>query len=284
MIQFADKTMVQDLKLIWKECFHDPDEYINFFFESYYGEQTTLVYCIEERPISMLTLMPANLHTSDGVREIAYIYAVATLPSYQGKGYSSKLLEYANEITNGETFLQPATTELEQFYLKNGYQKSLYRFIAKRSDMIGSDSELQVATVSDENTVYQIRELHKNDSELYTRKRDEFFEREGYIAWQENVIAFAIAENEFTGGKTLLINDEYLLMYRAYEGILYIREYTMPEDMLLEFIRSIPESKHCKEWRVYLNRYEENKCSKKQVIMSTFPISTQDGYFNLAFE
>lgn len=281
MIQFADKTMIEDLKLIWKECFHDPDEYINFFFENYFGVMTTLVYCIDQKPVSMLTLMPANLHTLDSVTKVNYIYAVATLPICQGKGYSSKLLEYVNVIMNESTFLQPATNQLQQFYQRNGYQVSINRFIMNFSDITIHQSELEAATL---NPNYDVRELHQEDSKIYSSIRNSFFEQAGYIAWEDNVIAYAIRENEFTGGKTLLINNEYILMYRAYDGVLYIREYTMPDDMLLDFVNRIPEFRHCAHCKVYLNKQSISKHTQKEVIMSTFPIVAQDGYFNLAFE
>ena len=156
MIQFADRTMLQHLKLIWKECFHDPDEYIDFFFKSYFNTRTTLVYCINKIPVSMLTLMPANLYSSESITKIYYIYAVATLPSCQGKGYSSKLLQYANEITNTATFLQPANKDLERFYQRNGYQISVNRRITNITDIDVTIGEVSAVELTDNKSCYQI--------------------------------------------------------------------------------------------------------------------------------
>lgn len=289
MIQFADNTMVEQLKKIWKECFHDEDSYVDFFFGEYFHDESTLVYLIDKKPVSMLTLMPAKLHEKNGVRKVYYVYAVATLPEAQGKGYSSKLLNYANEITKNSTFLQPATKELENFYERNGYSSTIIRKMIriKREQLALEEKtqmELKAATITTESKRFAIKELRSEDSSLYKKIRDGRLSATNYIEWEEYELDYAIKENAFTGGKTLLIDDSYIVMVREYEDVLYIREHTMPSNLIMELVRQLLTDSNLQECSVHLVRTDNLQANETQTIMSRFPVERGKGYFNLAFE
>lgn len=295
MIQFADKTMVKQLKRIWKECFHDEDSYIDFFFREYFSDESTLVYLIDGKPVSMLTLMPAKLHEKEELRNIYYIYAVATLPEARGKGYSSMLLDYANEITSNATFLQPATKELEQFYERNGYSSTINRkmiHVEKEQLEIDtkSQTELTVATISSKRKRFAIKELSERDSGLYKKIRDRRLSSEYYVEWEEPELTYAIKENAFTGGKTLLVDETYVVMVREYEEVLYIREHTMPSDLIMDLAKQLLADSKAKECSIHLIREENLQATElqrtqiTQTIMSRFPVERGKGYFSLAFE
>lgn len=288
MIQFADFTMIEQLKKIWKECFHDEDSYIDFFFREFFNEKTTLVYLLDGTPVSMLTLMPAKLHEKSGIRNVYYIYAVATLPEAQGKGYSSKLLNYANEVTKNSTFLQPATKELENFYERNGYSEVIIRRTSTLSQeqlrLEENETKLKVATILADKREFSIKELSEKDSQLYKKIRDKHLSDNGYIEWEEPVLAYAMKENAFTGGKTLLIDDMYVLMIREYEGVLHIREHTMPSDMIIKLARQLLVDYDVQECSIHLNLSDNLHVDKTQTIMSRFKVEQGKGYFSLAFE
>lgn len=298
MIQFADKTMVKQLKKIWKECFHDEDSYIDFFFREYFSDESTLVYLIDGKPVSMLTLMPARLHEKEELRNVYYIYAVATSPEARGKGYSSMLLDYANEITSNATFLQPATKELEQFYERNGYSSTIIRkMIHIEKEQLGLDvksqTELKVATLSSKRPRFAIKELSDRDCDLYKKVRDRRLSGNYYVEWETQVLAYAIKENAFTGGKTLLVDDTYVVMIREYEDVLYIREHTMPSDMIVELARQLLKDSKAKECSIHLIQTDNLQAVElqrikttqtTQIIMSRFPVERGKGYFSLAFE
>lgn len=295
MIKFADKTMIKQLKKIWMECFHDEDSYIDFFFQEYFNDKSTLVYLMDGKPVSMLTLMPAKLHEKKNLRNIYYIYAVATLPEARGKGYSSRLLDYANEITHNATFLQPATKELENFYERNGYYTTIIRnMILVNKEQLAIDSkpqaELKAATVLPKRLRFAIKELSERDSGLYKKIRDQRLSEEYYVEWEESELAYAIKENAFTGGKTLLVNEEYVVMVREFEEVLYIREHTMPSDMIMDFAKELLKDNNAKKCSIHMIRTDNVQITEllgiqtKQPIMSSFPVERGKGYFSLAFE
>lgn len=288
MIRFADYTMIEQLKKIWKECFHDEDYYINFFFNEYFNEKTTLVYLCDGKPVSMLTLMPAKLHEKTGERNVYYVYAVATLPEARGKGYSSKLLNYINEITEDSTFLQPATKDLENFYERNGYSEAIVRKISNLTSeqlkLEEKQMKLKVATISSKQREFKIRELSERESTLYKKIRDKNLSDVGYIEWDESVLAYAMKENDYTGGKTLLVDDSYVVMVREYEGVLHIREHTMPSNMIIELTRQLLEKSDVVKCSIHLNQSDDLHVDVTQTIMSRFPVEKGKGYFSLAFE
>ncbi|WP_167958883.1 GNAT family N-acetyltransferase [Anaerosporobacter faecicola] len=295
MIQFATKAMIGQLKKIWSICFGDEDSYINFFFQEYFSEQTTLVYLEEEQPVSMLTLMPAYVWELMGKKKKSYyVYAVATLPEYRGKQYSSKLLEYANSWSDFATFLEPATEELILFYKKNGYEPCLYKqsYRMTREEVTRSiqvQEELQVAQVSRKQSLQlvadlSIQELTEQDAACYKRIRDQALGRPGYVEWGTELLAYAIKENAFTGGKTYLIDNMYIAMVREYEGVLYVREHTMPRERLFACIEQISKSRSWDFCQITEPFSYEKEDLQKQVILSNFKIPYKEGYFSLAFE
>ena len=43
------------------------------------------------------------------------------------------------------------------------------------------------------------------DAKAYKAVRDEAFEKEGYVEWDEQAVAYALKENQFCTGRTLLL-------------------------------------------------------------------------------
>ena len=108
MIRTAQIEDVEELKTIWSQIFGDEDELIENFF-ALFDEVDSLVYEEDGRIVSMLYMI--NTDTS------GYLYGLATLPEYRGRGYMRKLLEYAlNEAYEAECiFLMPAEKSLDKY-------------------------------------------------------------------------------------------------------------------------------------------------------------------------
>lgn len=52
----------------------------------------------------------------------AYIDAVATLPQYQGQGYSSAVMRHLANVIDGEYVIACLETEREEFYKRLGWE------------------------------------------------------------------------------------------------------------------------------------------------------------------
>ncbi|MFI3251464.1 MAG: GNAT family N-acetyltransferase [Eubacteriales bacterium] len=110
------------LEKIWWLAFGDSERYIDNFFKNYYRENRVLVLEEDGEVLAMTAWFPSSIA---GCR-IAYLYAVATHPIAQGKGYASQLLQYTFEYLEVDMrFLGastvPATPELFNFFEKLGF-------------------------------------------------------------------------------------------------------------------------------------------------------------------
>ena len=94
MLDFAQPEDLDALKALWLACFGGPAEYLDFYYSRRFVPGDTLVWREEGRPVSMMTLMRVRRGGEDGV----YIYAVATLPEYRGRGLMRRLDAWSQEI------------------------------------------------------------------------------------------------------------------------------------------------------------------------------------------
>ena len=113
---------------IWQTCFGDEEGYVRFFWENCFPVCRGL--CLEEggEVASMLFLLPGGLRRKKVLLAAEYVYAVATLPEFRGRGYAAALAREAERIARGEgksaLCLRPADEGLYGYYAKLGYVKA----------------------------------------------------------------------------------------------------------------------------------------------------------------
>lgn len=139
MLDFARKEDTEALRELWTACFGGPPEYLDFYYGRRFVPEDTLVWREEGRPVSMMTLMRVRQGGQDG----AYVYAVATLPAFRGKGLMTRLDQWSQEIIRqrGWTFsvLVPAEPGLFSMYEKLGY-RSVFPIWTKEISGAGKNS------------------------------------------------------------------------------------------------------------------------------------------------
>ena len=91
-----------ELRSLWKTVFGDEDEYISLFFDNYFNEAEVMGAIEGSRLVSMLFLLPMKVKTMERSFDAKYIYAVATLPEYRGRGISTKLLDETHKYLKKE--------------------------------------------------------------------------------------------------------------------------------------------------------------------------------------
>src|SRR5690554_443969 len=90
-----DKALIQDL---WQYCFDDSMEFVDWFFNTRYEDDNTLVLIDNNRICSALQLLPYYISLRGKKMQTSYIVGVSTWPQDRGKGYISKLLYKSLEI------------------------------------------------------------------------------------------------------------------------------------------------------------------------------------------
>lgn len=231
MIQFVERAKIPELKKIWQACFSDNEVYIDFYFNSCFDKEVVLGYFLDEKVVSMLSLLPAEIIENKEKCPVRYIYAVATLPEYQRKGYSSALLSYAqNWLKNRGEFgiLVPAKEELFSFYKKRGFirEVNIEEIVLKIESSEETNSSFVAAAGFWEEEELKLQEISAKE---YKKFRDLYFYREGYLCWGEKQISYAVKETLFGNGfckKIWYQEGEYVLLGRIADECLIIHEIT----------------------------------------------------------
>ena len=202
------------IETMWEQCFGDSKEFIDFYMENRMTELNMLVIQRQGRPVSMATFLPADIQTPIGNLEGYYVYAVATLPEYQGQGLSTRILEFAQQHWQKPLLLSPAESSLRIFYAKRGFQPVYVpKFYALQPAATQDEVELKPATAKE-----------------YKHIRDEHWQGPGYVAWLEEDIAYAMKHAAFQQGESLLFTNQQgqqLVMYTIDGNTMRIVETTL---------------------------------------------------------
>ncbi|QOX65394.1 GNAT family N-acetyltransferase [Anoxybacterium hadale] len=239
-MRIAKTGDLEKLKLIWKLCFGDEDQYIDTYFNYRNWKEETAVLLKDGQIVSMLSMIPADIVLEEGTRQkSAMIYGVATHPDHQKMGLADELMRFCNQYLAaqeiGTTFLVPAGESLFRFYEKRGYKEAFYLCqreltgiqarklevpdrlslklcvaepveynAARRSFLAGST----YIDYRDEEIRHQKRISNQSGGDLYLIQRD----GETATAGKASVIGCAVIEqsSELTVIKELLAEEQYL--------------------------------------------------------------------------
>ncbi|MCL2300723.1 MAG: GNAT family N-acetyltransferase [Firmicutes bacterium] len=128
MIRFIRESDYTQALEIWRACFEDDEDYFRFFWENGLPLCRGLVREEDGRAFSMLYLLPCALGYRKRLLPAEYVYAVATLPAYRGRGYAGELVRYAANLAKGEgkcaLCLRPGEESLYGYYAKLGFVKA----------------------------------------------------------------------------------------------------------------------------------------------------------------
>ena len=273
MITKGKKEYIPYLKNIWKECFKDSDEYINFFFDNRYSDENVAVKICDGVPVAMLFVLPSMVVVKGKYEKYGYVYAVSTLEKYRGKGISTELMEFieGNFDVKG-TFLVPASESLFKFYEKRGYKDAF------------SLKEILFNTFE---TDINIKCEYDVSPKEYKELRDNMFFDEGYVSWSEEALKYALNENKFVGGKNYRVeynNKVYAVMGYIEKGRFFAREAVVSDEDFYTVLNYIAVKENCNKvyTRIDIKRNIEGNKIKFGVLKGNDVIN--DGYFNIALD
>ncbi len=135
---------IPQLQELFQLCFGDGPELSCLYFDRCYRPEEFLVLREDGELRAMAGLLNLTLSEPDGKSvKAAYLYAMATHPDHQGKGFAAQILNYANFYLHGKRdciVTMPATEELHRFYTKFGFEECfpiLEGTVAPRSPLAG---------------------------------------------------------------------------------------------------------------------------------------------------
>jgi predicted acetyltransferase len=110
---------------LWKTVFGDSDKFIRLYFKRVYKDENALAIEKNGRVVSALQMLPYTMTFCGEEISVAYISGACTLPSEQGKGLMSNLLQNAfdemRERKTAVSVLIPAEKWLFNYYRTRGY-------------------------------------------------------------------------------------------------------------------------------------------------------------------
>ena len=130
----------REMRAMWHDIFGDDVAEIDSFLVRH-TDAIPLIHKEDDRVVSMLFVVPLQMWE----QRVAYIYAVATLPEYRGRGIASKLLNEALQLVEQSrkfdcVALIPSSTESKRLYERLGFEDSQKPMIFLASDYLGTGS------------------------------------------------------------------------------------------------------------------------------------------------
>lgn len=249
-VVFANENDLEQIKLIWKTCFEDEDKYIEFYLKNRFETENMLVIHEDGKPVSMASFLPIQLRQGEEWIPAKYVYAVATLPQYRGKGLAAEILQHGFEKYEEPLLLQPESEELKKYYERLGFVNSFEKrgWEIKMSQNVSGEKAAEVWSGGCDIEVAEemLSASHNDDGEgsrkitpeEYKEIRDAHFDREGYVSWDKEAIQYALAENDFCGGAARKIGEN-IILYRSQKDALRIIETTLEGQAMQEQIQKL---------------------------------------------
>lgn len=129
---------MRDIINIWEQCFGETDLSVYTFLSRYYFERCTFLERADGHAVSMVFMIPCQTEFGLG----AYMYGIATLPSYQRRGFAGKLIRRALDECREKgavfSFLIPAEPDLVDFYRQFGYEPAQTQVVYRCDMDLGS--------------------------------------------------------------------------------------------------------------------------------------------------
>lgn len=249
-VVFAGERDREAIIELWQSCFGDGRDYIELYLDNRFEMENMFVVYEDGRPVSMASLLPVQI-TMDGKQQNArYLYAVATLPEYRGRGYASEIIRHAARKYNEPLILRPEQETLATYYEALGFIRAFGGSPCWIFDKI--DARIKGAAMREDSFPEFLGAWSVSAAAPaeYKEIRDRYFAGEGYVAWDEQAVAYALMENRFWNGKALKLTkkeacgreETAVLLYRIEQGTLKVVEAAMDEEALRDIL---PELMDC---------------------------------------
>ena len=238
MIVTAENCNVNDLKTLWRICFGDEADYIDFFFENRFVPENTLVYSCDGKPVSQLFLLEGVFGINGREYPSYYLYAACTHPSFRRKGIMGELLDYAKTLAESRKIdficLVPAEKQLFDYYSKFSYRTVFSKKIitVNRCDFNNCNSSIDNP------------ELNTSDLSLF---RNRYLTRRDCFIWDDKALDYAVGENRFSDGILYSCGCGYALTRPLKDGSCHIIEICSSDNNYGKIIKDVFDKLNCEK-------------------------------------
>lgn len=259
MIIVADNKEKKQLKKIWMECYEDPEEYVDFFFQNGFGKCTCICESSGDLILGALYLFECCIVPFG--QPAFYWYAGGVLPSFRGQGIYRKIIDHALYLAKeeGRVSLCFPAPGLDKFYRKMGmaddYLCNVFQF---RLENDGAIFPLNWKPLSLDESINIFRKTENACTD-------------GSVVWQKDTMEYVVKENLFCNGFCDMLSFEgmeYYLFGQKHNAKLYISETNIPLPIMMKIKNSLMLHYKASAAQVKYpaGRYTENGCEAKQVL------------------
>ncbi len=186
---------------LWSAAFPEDGTFADLFFDKAFPPAAGWGCYVNDKPVSMAFLLPAELHIGENTLQAQYVYGVATLPAYRGRGCASVLMQALAEHAEADVlYLYPATEGAKRLYQKLGYRDVFRR---KTVDFLSISPDFSLKTPR----------FSPFSAEKYAKLREKHCKNTAYFYadFPQNLLNLLLknaALLEFDGGFALVQQDE----------------------------------------------------------------------------
>lgn len=149
------------LSRLWKDTFHDSDEYISLVFNNYFDP--SLVACEEAGGdvVAGLVGVPYEFGNAERRLKGLYLCGLATRPQFRSRGIMTRLLADINDRAREQgfafTFLIPADEGLRKYYHDRDYVNAFYRVVDNYTSLHDFDREYESVLLEQKEKVAELK-------------------------------------------------------------------------------------------------------------------------------
>lgn len=130
---------------LWKDTFHDSDEYISLVFSNYFDPQFVEYEEVDGEVVAGLIGVPYDFGNAENRIRGLYLCGLSTKPQFRSRGIMTGLLNRINEKAAKSkfafTFLIPSDEGLRKYYHDRDYVNAFYRVIDNYTSLHDFDLE-----------------------------------------------------------------------------------------------------------------------------------------------
>lgn len=124
------EVLLEEMKKLWKDTFHDSDAYIDLVFRNYYDPDLSEYHLEDGKLVAGLLSVPYIFGTEKNKLKGLYLCGLSTRPEFRRKGIMHslflKIRKVAKEKGFDFIFLIPADSGLRRYYRDMGMTESFY--------------------------------------------------------------------------------------------------------------------------------------------------------------
>ena len=274
LFRFAHAQDRPKLKEIWKRSFGDPEELIDRFLD-HFGVGSGIVGELDGEIVCAAYILPtAGLVTKDGSRRsCSYLYAVSVMPDYRGNGLGKDItfaaLDFSHRLGNEFAVLKPSDEGLYEFYRSLGFVEFSYanEFVLTPEQLSTFEKHLKILPISPEE---------------YGRIRRKNLKGRTHIELSDKAISY---QSKIGALYALLYEgSEYCAAVERNGSAVYIKELTVPGDLLLPAVSAISAEFPAAEYRVSVPVFDEKSAVRTGMIYPAEDFTSDNPFLCLAYD